>query len=105
MDVTITYPRQKKDQIVKQCQDLLRKSSVSIRELTKLLRRLVSTAIVVLPVPLQYRAMQHQQMLELSVAGNYSSETKLSDGVKTELQWWIQNLHLNNGRSVISYPP
>ena len=50
MDVTITYPRQKKDQIVKQCQDLLRKSSVSIRELTQLIRRLVSTAIVVLPV-------------------------------------------------------
>ena len=103
--MTITLPQEKKDQIVKQCQDLLRKSSVSIRELTKLIRRLVSTAIVVLPVPLQYRAMQHQQMLELSVAGNYSSETKLSDGVKTELQWWIQNLHLNNGRSVISYPP
>ena len=90
---------------MKQCQDLLRKSSVSIQELTQLIRRLVSTAIAVLPVPLQYQAMQHQQMLELSVAGNYSSETKLSDKVKTELQWCVQNFHLNNGRSVISYPP
>ena len=38
--------------------------------------RLASTAIAVLPAPLQYRAMQRQQILELSVAGNYSSEIK-----------------------------
>ena len=44
-------------------------------------------------------------MLELSVAGNYSSEIRLSEGVKTELQWLVQILHLNNGRSVISYSP
>ena len=49
--------------------------------------------------------MQRQQILELSVAGNYSSEIKLSEEVKTELQWWVQNIHLNNGRSVIFYPP
>ena len=76
-----------KGPIVKQCQDLLRKSSVSIRELTQLTGRLASTTIAVLPAPLQYRAMQRQQILELSVAGNYSSEIKLSDEVKTELQW------------------
>ena len=105
IDTTVTLPQEKKDQIVKQCQDLLRKSSVSLRELTQHIGRLPSTAIAVLPAPLQYRAMQRQQILELSVAGNYSSEIKLSDEVKTELQWWVQNLHLDNGRSVISYPP
>ena len=105
IDMTVTLPQEKKDQIVKQGQDLLRKSSVSPRELTQLIGRLASTAIAVLPAALQYRAMQRQQILELSVAGNYSSEIKLSDEVKAELQWWVQNLHLNNGRSVISYPP
>ena len=84
---------------------LLRKSSVSKWELTQFIGRLASAAFAVLPAPLQYRAMQHQQILELSAAGNYSSLIKLSDEVKTELQWWVQNLHLNNGRSVISYPP
>ena len=49
--------------------------------------------------------MQCQQILELFAAGDYSSEIKLSDKVKTELQWWVQNLPLNNGRSGISYPP
>ena len=81
----------------------LRKSSVSIRELTQLIGRLASTAIAVLPAPLQYRAMQHQQILELSVAGYYTPEIKSSGEVKTELQLRVQNHHLNNGRSVISY--
>ena len=36
--------------------------------------------------------MQRQQILELSAAGNYSSEIKLSDEVKTERQWWVQLL-------------
>ena len=83
IDMNVTLPQEKKDQIVKQCQDLLRKSSVSLQELTQLIGRLASTAIAVLPAPLQYRAMQRQQILELSVAGNYSSEIKLSDEVKT----------------------
>ena len=69
IDMTITLPQEKKDQIEKQCQDFLRRSSVSIRELTQLNGRLASTAIAVLPASLQYRAMQHQQILELSVLG------------------------------------
>ena len=69
IDMAITLPQQKKDQTEKQCQDLLRKSSVSVRELTQFIGRLVSTAIAVLPAPLQYRAMQCQQILELSVRG------------------------------------
>ena len=78
--------------------------SFMIRELTQLIGRLASTAITVLAAPLQYQAMQRQQIVELSRAGIYSSGMKLSDEVKTELQWWVQNLHLSNGRSVISYP-
>ena len=92
-DLTITLPQEKKDQIVKQCRDLLWKSSVSIRELTELIGGLASTAIAILPAPLQYRAMQRQQILELSATRNFSSEIKLSDEVKTELQWWLQNRH------------
>ena len=52
IDITVTLPQEKKDWIVKQCQDLLTKSSVSIRELTQLIGMLASTAIAVLPAPL-----------------------------------------------------
>ena len=105
VDMTITLPQEKKDQIVKQCQDFQRKSSVSIGEFTQLIRRLASTATAVLPAPPQYQAMQLQQILELSVAGNYSSEIKLSDEGKTAMAGIESLLILSNGRSVIFYPP
>ena len=44
IDMTVTLPQEKKDHIVKQCQDLLRKSSVSLRELTQLIGRHCSSA-------------------------------------------------------------
>ena len=49
--------------------------------------------------------MQNQQVLELSVAEDYTSEEKLSEKVRAELKWWVQNSHLNNGRLVTSYLP
>ena len=79
IDMTISPPQERKDQIVKQCQDLLRMSPGSIQELTQFVERLASTATGALLAPLQYRAMQCEQLLELSVAGNYSLQIKLSD--------------------------
>ena len=52
--MTLTLSQEKKEKIVKQCQDLLGKSSASTRELSQLTGHLASTAIAALPVPLQY---------------------------------------------------
>ena len=58
-DMTTTLPQEKKKaQVVKQYQYLLRRSSVLIREWTQLNGGLASTAIAVLPAPLQCRVMQ-----------------------------------------------
>ena len=37
-------------------------------------------------------------------SSNYSSEIKLPGEVRADLKWWVQNIHLNNGRSVLPYP-
>ena len=52
--MTLTLSQEKKEKIVKQCQDLLGKSSASARELSQLTGHLASTAIAALLVPLQY---------------------------------------------------
>lgn len=75
------------------------------RELMKLIGRLSSTAIAVLPAPLQYRAMQRQQIQELSFSRNYDSLIILTKEVKNELKWWCLNLQLSNGRLLVSPPP
>ena len=65
--------QEKKDKIISQCQGILKEKSVSIRELTQVVGRLCSTAITVLAAPLQYRAVQRQQIAELAITKNFDS--------------------------------
>ena len=62
--------QEKKDKIISQCQDILKEKSVSIRDLTQVFGCLSSTAITVLVAPLQYRAIQRQQIAELANTKN-----------------------------------
>jgi len=71
----------------------------------KVIGHLSSSAIAVFPAPLQYRAIQKQQILELSFKKNLDSQVTLVEETRKELQWWIQNLHLSNGRALVAPPP
>ena len=62
-----------KMKIVLQCHNLLRKSSTTVMELSRLIAHQVLTAIAVLPAPLQYQANQQQEILEFQEAGDYNS--------------------------------
>lgn len=105
MNLKLSLPQEKVDKIISQCKSLLSVPKVSVRELMKLIGRLSSTAIAVLPAPLQYRAMQRQQIQELSSSRNYDSLIILTKEVKNELNWWCLNLQLSNGRLLVSPPP
>ena len=49
--------------------------------------------------------MQRQQILELQETDDCNSKITLSGEVKAELDWWVQHLHLANGKSMISAFP
>ena len=89
LSMIVFLPIQKKEQIISQCQDLLNQSDVSLRQMTQLIGRLSSTAIAVLPAPLQYRSLQRQQILELAEKKSFSARVVLSKEVREEIQWWI----------------
>ena len=105
LELKLSLPKEKMENIVSQCQGLLKAKTVTVRELTQLVGRLSSAAIAVLPAPLQYRAMQRQQILELSHQQDYDTPIVLSKVVREELNWWIQNLHLSNGRFLVTATP
>lgn len=105
LNLKLSLPPEKMEKIISQCQAMLESSQVSIRDLTKLLGLLSSSAVAVLPAPLQYRAIQSQQIKELSRHKNFDSKISLSEEAKEELDWWCQNLQLANGRSLVSPPP
>ena len=90
--MSLSLPQEKLVKIVTQCQDLLNREFVTLRELTSLIGRLTSSAIAVLPAPLQYRTIQRQQIWELNSGKDFESLISLNKEVRQEINWWIQKL-------------
>ena len=51
------------------------------------------------------KLLQQQQIKSLNQAGPFQAEIVLNDLSKQELFWWIENLRLNNGRSLRQKKP
>ena len=60
-NMTLSLPQEEVEKTITQCKELLEKSLLSVRELSTLIGRLLSTTVVI-PVTLQYGAFQHQQI-------------------------------------------
>ena len=64
-EMTLSLPKEKLLKVQNHCQEILEKEKVTVRELRRLIGRLLSTAIVVLSAPLHFRHLQHQQIQKL----------------------------------------
>ena len=53
--------------------------------MTQLIGSLSSTAIAVLPPPLQYQSLQRQQILELAEKQRFSARVVLAEEVREEI--------------------
>ena len=62
---------------------------------------LSSTAIALLAAPLQYQAIQRKQIAELANKKNFDSIIVLTGETRKELQWWLENLQLTKGKTLI----
>lgn len=78
---------------------------MTIRELTQVMARLASIVIAVLPASPPHQAIQRQQILEFFIDRDYNSVIELTEKVRAELNWWVLNIHLNKGRTLIPNPP
>ena len=74
-------------------------------ELTRLLGKSGATAQSVLPAKLQIRYLQRLQVNALKFSDTYQAKLQLDREAQEELFWWIRNLALSNGRSLILPPP
>ena len=97
--MTLSLPKEEIKWIQDQCQDLYVKGFVAVMELMKLIGLLASTIQAVLPVQLNFHYLQQQQMNALKLSGSYQEVLPLKKKSRKELQWWIQNLKLCNGRN------
>ena len=86
-DVILVLPEEKNNKIVEQWQFLLKKPLVTIREFSQMIGWLASTASAVLSAPLQYPAMQRQQIVDFSMEKDYYSEINFWEEARAELNW------------------
>ena len=101
-DMTLSLPKDKILKIQEQCKEILSETLTSIRTLSKLINRLGSTAVAILPALLQYRALKHNQIQGILPKNFLEEKVTLLYQVKRKLNWWIQNLNLYNGKSLIT---
>ena len=98
LEMTITLPEEKVLNITSLCQKTLNAEKVSLRDMSKVIGKLYATSPAILQAPLQLRYLQ-QDLIEAQREGRtYSDTLALSQNSRTELRWWIFNLHLQKGK-------
>ena len=71
----------------------MQSNQITIRDLARLNGKLVSSFPGVAYGPLFYRDLEMAKTEALKLnRGNYDSTMVLSDDMKSELQWWVDNL-------------
>ena len=95
-NMTLKVPEDKLINILEVINTLLRKTSVSIRDLAQIIGKLQSCKLAVLAAPLHYRALQRQKIRELAVLKDYSAKIILDQESRTDLNWWLVHFRVVN---------
>ena len=103
--MTFALPQNKVKKIVSTCRNYLNRNQVTLRDLARLIGVLTATTLAVLPAPLHYRALQIQKGDGLYHLLSYESLVKLTQASCSDLQWWVKNLEMVNGRPIHQPPP
>ena len=98
VNMTLALPQEKVLDIQNKCMQLIASPKITIMKLTKLLQKLLFTAQAVLPGRIQCRYFQQQQIQAVRETNSYQIKIKLSQHSLAELEWWKENLLLQNGK-------
>ena len=93
LDMNISFTTEKKTSLLELCHKIVQSSQITIRDLARLIGQLVSSFPGVAYGPLFYRDLEMAKTEALKLKrGSYDSTMVLSDNMKSELQWWVDNL-------------
>ena len=100
--MTVSLPIVKVEKIIALCTRLLTQSTVLLREVAQVIGLIVSSFIAIQDVQLHYRELKFFKREHLQSDEDYEKSVSLSDSVKKELQWWVDNVQTANGRPFAS---
>ncbi|XP_053400697.1 uncharacterized protein LOC128557387 [Mercenaria mercenaria] len=91
--MVVTLPQKKVFTLLEECKQLHRKSKVSIQNVARVLGLMVSSFSAVEFGHLFYRKIEKEKIQALKNSkGDFSSKMYVTDEMRTELKWWIDNL-------------
>lgn len=94
VNMLITLTTKKRLNIIELCRNLLTRKTVTIREFSKLIGKLVASEHGVLYAPLFYKTLEIQKDYELKLnKGNFDAKMCISNECRECIKWWIDNLH------------
>ena len=92
LEITISLTTEKKTSLLELCHETMQSDQIKIQDLARLIGKLVSSFPGVAYGPLFYRDLEMAKTEALKLKrGNYDGMV-LSDDMKSELQWWVDNL-------------
>ena len=92
-DMAIALPEDKRTNILTECKNLIENQNPTIRDVARVVGKLVASFPAVTHGPLYYRHLERDKMTALkSKRGNFNGKMKLSEGGFHELLWWTRFL-------------
>ncbi|XP_057294612.1 uncharacterized protein LOC130623139 [Hydractinia symbiolongicarpus] len=101
MNMRMNLPQEKVKRIEEKCKGVLTKPSMTVWELSSLVGKLSSTSPAVIPANLQIRHMQKCLTKALQLNKSYQAVVHLDPQALWEIHWWLDNLALAQGRSLL----
>jgi hypothetical protein len=103
--MTFQVPQEKVSILKAMCQKALNTNRMTARKMASIMGKLRATAQAFSPAPLQLRNIQNSLKKALHRKSSYETTLKLNQGVRAELQWWLHNLQIHNGKQISMETP
>ena len=105
IEMSLSLPKGKIMKIKQCCLDMLSDQSVTVRKLAQLIGKLTATNQTILVAPLHYRNLQNLKTKGLHAGGHYDCQVFLDQDSISEIRWWISQLELWNGKTLLKTSP
>ena len=97
---TVSLPKEKVNKLKRVCNDLLNARYVTIRQFAKGIGLLVSSFLAVNYAKLHTRYFEIYKTEQLKRLHDFDKKIYLSRRIRSELEWWVENITTHNGRSI-----
>ena len=105
VEMSMLLTEEKITKLTKLCKDTLSRGKLTVKKMGSLIGKLVSTAAAVTPCMLQVRFMQQLHIKAVRDQKLWTDIIWLDEKARLELNWWIGNLKLREGKPILTSPP